>query len=84
MNVIQESLRDAKDKREIERQQKLFLDEIYRVEEEEIQQIKDAIAETLKRQYLAIVQGENQMLGDVRDKDIIDREILTKNLDQII
>ena len=24
------------------------------------------------------------MLGDVRDKDIIDREILTKNLDQII
>lgn len=33
---------------------------------------------------MALVEGENQTLGDVRDKDIIDQENLNKELEIII
>ena len=39
-----------------------------------LEQIKQNIAEELKKQYKTIVEDEYQALGDLRDKDVKERE----------
>lgn len=55
-----------------------------KLEKERVEDIKKAIAKELKKQYIELIQGENQALGDVRDQDVKNQEKLNEELDQVI
>jgi hypothetical protein len=72
MKLIQENIAVAKEKQDIIEQMEAAEREYRMIEQRELEEIKNAIAAELKKQYLALIQNENQILGDVRDKDVID------------
>ena len=50
-----------------ERDEKLEFDKL-------VEQVKRNVADELKKQYLALIQNETQVLGDMRDFDVKDQE----------
>lgn len=84
MKQIQDSITQSRQKKEMEEREAQIEREIQKNAEMEVEMIKKAVADELKRQYLELVQDEMQVLGDVRDADVKLEERLNMELDKVI
>lgn len=53
-------------------------------EQRQIEEIKAAIAEELRKQYKRVVEGEVQILGDIRDWEVRENERERQEIDREI
>lgn len=84
MQIIQASMAEAKAKKQFELDLKKQEIEDERRQQEIIDEIKANIAEELKKQYKQVVEGEIQILGDIRDWEIIEVERERQKIDREI